>query len=71
MSGGTGKVCHFSVRAIRNLIIAMGRAGVPWPLESYLAMTELQLKKWEESVGFVNEIVQEKIDEMLRKRRRK
>lgn len=47
----------------------MGRAGVPWPLESYLSMTERQLKKWEEAVGFVNEIVNEKVEELLRKRK--
>ena len=57
------------MRAIRNLIVAMGRAGVPWPLESYLSMTERQLKKWEEAVGFVNEIVNEKVEELLRKRK--
>ena len=49
--------------------MSMGRAGIPWPLESYLSMTEDQLSKWEASVDYVSEIANKKLEELLKRKR--
>ena len=56
---------------LREFIVAMGMARIPWPLESYLDMTDRNLDAWDRAVRAIDEAVEEKVNALLQKRGRK